>query len=49
MRLLSRLSAARLPWCSDEFWLPEEDVLGPSHPPLGFMFNILYFSVFGLV
>ena len=28
MRLLSRLSAARLPWCSDEFWLPEEDVLG---------------------
>ena len=29
MRLLSRLAAARLPWCSDEFWLPEEEeVLG---------------------
>ena len=49
MGLLSRLAAARLPCSSDEFWLPEEEVLGPSHPPLGFMFNILYFSVFGLV
>ena len=25
MGLLSRLAAARLPWLSDEFWLPEEE------------------------
>ena len=45
MGLLSRLAAARLPWLSDEFWLPEEEYWVPPTLPwdLCLIFYILVF------